>query len=296
LLGSGLSRAAQIPTGWKITLDLVRRVGLLQGAGDQPDWAAWYRTQFKKDPEYPDLLNALAQTGDERRAILHRYIEATPEDIQQGRKTPIKAHRAIAELVQGDFVRVVITTNFDRLLENAIRDAGIEPTIIKSDDDLAGAGPLVHSRCHLIKLHGDYLDTRIRNTESELASYSARFDQLLDRIFDEYGIIVSGWSGDWDTALRSAILRAPNRRFPLFWTARGTASTTAKDIVRHRAGRFIPISDADAFWTNLAGKVAIQSELQRADPRSVAILTASTKKYLGSTEHRIALDDLVRGN
>lgn len=27
LLGSGLSSAAQIPTGWEITLDLVRRVG-----------------------------------------------------------------------------------------------------------------------------------------------------------------------------------------------------------------------------------------------------------------------------
>jgi hypothetical protein len=27
LLGSGLSSAAQIPTGWKITLDLVRRAG-----------------------------------------------------------------------------------------------------------------------------------------------------------------------------------------------------------------------------------------------------------------------------
>jgi hypothetical protein len=27
LLGSGLSRAANIPTGWEITLDLIRRIG-----------------------------------------------------------------------------------------------------------------------------------------------------------------------------------------------------------------------------------------------------------------------------
>ena len=32
LLGPGLSRAAEIPTGWEITLSLIRRVGLAQGA------------------------------------------------------------------------------------------------------------------------------------------------------------------------------------------------------------------------------------------------------------------------
>jgi len=38
LLGSGVSRAAQIPTGWEVTLDLVRRVALLEGESDQVDW------------------------------------------------------------------------------------------------------------------------------------------------------------------------------------------------------------------------------------------------------------------
>ena len=261
LLGSGLSSAAQISTGWEITVDLVRRAGLLQGVADQPDWAAWYRNQFKKDPEYSELLNVLAPTADERRSILHRYIEATPEDIRQNRKVPTKAHRAIAQLVKDGFIRVIITTNFDRLLENAIREAGVEPTVITSEDDLAGAVPLAHSRCYVIKLHGDYLDTRIRNTESELANYSAPFNQLLDRIFDEYGLIVSGWSGEWDSALRSAIVRAPNRRYPFFWTGRGAPKPTAEDILRHRAGRFIEIADADAFWT--------ESRRQGLDPNGV---------------------------
>ena len=43
LLGSGLSRAAEIPTGWEITLDLIRRVALAQGVENQTDWAAWCR-------------------------------------------------------------------------------------------------------------------------------------------------------------------------------------------------------------------------------------------------------------
>ncbi len=52
LLGSGVSRAAQIPTGWEITLDLVRRIAGLKGVTDQQDWAAWYRAKFSKEPSY----------------------------------------------------------------------------------------------------------------------------------------------------------------------------------------------------------------------------------------------------
>jgi SIR2-like domain len=65
-------------------------------------------------------------------------------------------------------VRVVITTNFDRLIENALREAGVEPTVISSEDAIAGATPLVHSQCTIIKIHGDYLDARIKNTDAEL--------------------------------------------------------------------------------------------------------------------------------
>ena len=65
--------------------------------------------------------------------------------------------------------------------------------------------PLVHTQHCLIKLHGDYLDPRIRNTPSELSEYPDGVNELLDRIFDEYGLIVCGWSADWDGALRDAM-------------------------------------------------------------------------------------------
>jgi hypothetical protein len=282
LVGSGLSSAAQIPTGWEITVDLVGRLGALEGAGAQTDWVACYRKKFESEPEYSDLLNALGATADERRAILHRYIEATSDDVEQNRKVPTKAHHAIAQLAKDGFVRLIVTTNFDRLLESALRESGVEPTIVKSEDDLSGAVPLTHSRCFLLQLHGDYLDTRIRNTETELADYPAKVRRLLDRIFDEYGLIVSGWSGEWDAGLRAAIMRAPNRRYPFFWVTRGTPKTIAQDIVSHRAGRFIEAKDADTFWVGLAGKVAMQAELERQNPRSVKLLTVTAKNTFQS--------------
>jgi hypothetical protein len=219
LLGSGLSRAAEIPTGWEITLDLIRRVALAQGEEDQPNWATWYQEKTGKEPDYSALLAELAATAEERRAILHRYIEPTEEDRAEGRKIPTAAHRAIARLVQNGYIRVIVTTNFDRLMENALRELGIEPTVVASVDALAGAEPLSHSKCYILKLHGDYKDARILNTEAELSKYPKKYDALLDRIFDEHGLVVCGWSGNWDHALRSAFLRAPNRRYPVFWAA-----------------------------------------------------------------------------
>jgi phosphoserine phosphatase len=138
LLGSGLSRAAQIPTGWEITLDLIRRVAALKGVTNGADWVAWYRQQTGKEPNYSKVLDALTTVPDERRSILHSYIEPTEDDIREGRKTPTQAHHAIAWLVREGFIRVIITTNFDRLLENALREAGVEPTVVCSDDDLRG--------------------------------------------------------------------------------------------------------------------------------------------------------------
>ena len=42
LLGSGVSRAAEIPTGWDITLDLVRKLACSVGEECKPDPEQWF--------------------------------------------------------------------------------------------------------------------------------------------------------------------------------------------------------------------------------------------------------------
>lgn len=292
LLGSGLSRTAGIPTGWEITLDLVRRVAATQGITEQPDWAAWYRDKTGQEPNYSDLLEEIASSPDERRAILHRYIEPDARDREEGRKVPTKAHHAIAQLVRSGHVRVIITTNFDRLMENALREQGIEPTVVASEDALAGAEPLTHSRCYLLKLHGDYKDARILNTDQELSAYPESYNRLLDRILDEHGLIICGWSGEWDHALRASFLRAPNRRYPMYWAARGSLGGGAQELAAHRAAKTIPIAGADEFFQTLQQRVETLEQSQRQNPQSIDLLVNSTKRYLAKPEYRIQLDEL----
>jgi len=292
LLGSGLSRSAEIPTGWEITLDLVRRVATAQGVEEQSYWAKWYRDKTGQEPNYSVLLEEIATSPDERRAILHRYIEPDAQDREEGRKVPTKAHHAIAQLVRSGHIRVIITTNFDRLMENALREQGVEPTVVASADALSGAEPLTHSRCYLLKLHGDYKDARILNTDQELSAYPESYDRLLDRILDEHGLVICGWSGEWDHALRAAFLRTPNRRYPVYWSARGSLGTGASELAAHRSAKTIPISGADEFFEALQQRVETLEQSQRQNPLSVELLVNSAKRYLAKPEYRIQLDEL----
>ena len=193
----------------------------------------------------------------------------------------------------GGFVRVVITTNFDRLIEHALQTRGVEPTVIDSVHALKGAEPLTHTRCYLVKLHGDYKDARILNTAAELSNYPPEYDTLLDRILDDHGLVVCGWSGEWDEALASALIRCPSRRYSMFWATRGKLGDAAQRIVSHRNGQVIDIETADVFFDRLRDQVRTLARTHRRDPRTVDLLVSTTKRFAEKPEHRIDLHDLV---
>ena len=171
ILGSGISRSAGIPTGWEVVIDLIRKLALLQGKDCEPDPADWYKKTFGHEPNYSTLLEVLVKSPSERQQLLRGYFEPNETEREQGLKMPTPAHKAIAELVGNGYIRVILTTNFDRLLEQALESVGVIPTIVSTPDAVKGTLPLTHTRCTIIKLHGDYLDIRIKNTPDELEQY-----------------------------------------------------------------------------------------------------------------------------
>ena len=293
LMGSGLSRPAGIPTGWDVVLDLVRKVAMLTGEDCEPDPSAWYQAKYGEAPDYSKLLDYLAKSPPERQQLLRAYFEPTDDEREQGLKLPTLAHKAIADLVSRGYVRVIITTNFDRLMEQALEAVGVTPTIISSADQMSGALPLAHTRCTVIKIHGDYIDTRIKNTPDELTTYDPIMDQLLDRVFDEYGLIVCGWSAQWDPALRAAIERCPSRRFTTFWAARGRLVEEAQGIIAHRRAELVQIEGADTFFQELFEKVLALENISSRHPLSTATAVTTLKRYLPEERHKIRAHDLV---
>ena len=62
LLGSGVSAAAGIPTGWQIVSDLVTKMASLEGADVAGDPIDWYKQRYGVEPDYSGLLNSIANS------------------------------------------------------------------------------------------------------------------------------------------------------------------------------------------------------------------------------------------
>lgn len=110
----------------------------------------WYSAAYGDEPRYSDLLARLAPTQAGRRELLRSYFEPTQEERAEGRKVPSAAHRAVAQLMRDGVARVVLTTNFDRLLESAPRESGVARVVIATADYISGMLPLHLERATII--------------------------------------------------------------------------------------------------------------------------------------------------
>lgn len=299
LLGSGASTGAGIPTGWGVVRELVHRIAAIahpedestvQAAWDDPE--SWWSTHGEGNLGYSTLLEHLAPTSAARQGLLADFFQPNDEEREEGLKQPSKAHQAIAELVKRGFVRVILTTNFDRLMEQALEAVGVSPQVITRPEAVNGMAPLAHSPATIIKLHGDYKDLGSRNTPDELGDYPEEWKRLLAQVFDEYGLVVAGWSADWDEALVAAMEGAPNRRYPLYWDSRSSKGENAQRLLASRAGVQIQSDNADELFGELVGNIEALDKLS-SPPLSTAMALARLKRYLPDPVHRIDLHDLV---
>lgn len=300
LLGSGVSIGAGIKTGWDIVQDLVSRAATAQspdvadaGLVAAADPEEWWKQHGEGPLGYSALLAEVATTPAARQAVLAGYFEPQPDETGDiAAVVPSAAHRAVAQLVLRGSIRVILTTNFDRLIERALEEVGISPQVIHSPEQFKAATPLAHSRVTFVKLHGDYLDLELRNTVEELGDYPEAQRTFLERVMDEYGLIICGWSGDWDHALVRSIESAPSRRFPMFWSHLGPLGETARRVTTQHSATLISGMTADEFFQDLVHRLEALDRM--ADiPVSRDMAVARLKRALPDPVRRIEVFDLL---
>jgi hypothetical protein len=102
----------------------------------------------------------------------------------------------------------------------------------------------------------------LRNTPEELHTYPPELDALLDRVFDEWGLLAVGWSAKYDVALASAIARAPSRRYPAFFTSyEGAVTEEANHLIALRQATPIDTRGADEFLSDLVERLRRLDEI-----------------------------------
>lgn len=293
LLGAGVSAPSGIPTAWGVLEHLVGRMADLVGVVPT-DAIAWYEEQFGEYPTYEGVLERIAPTQIERQRLLRGYFEQNAEDTIAGRKIPTPAHRAIAKLVGSGAVKVIVTLNFDHLMEKALRAEGIEPTVVASPADIEGMSPLHTLDCCVVHLHGDYLTpTTMLNTVTELEAYHPITAGLLRRILEDYGLIVAGWSSNYDPALRDAIAAHYPGRFTLAWLEPAVPSENATILRTLKKGVHIA-QDADTGFGLLSDGVAALDSRRGRHPLTIPVAIEAAKRELSGQTVAIGLHDRLR--
>lgn len=297
LLGAGVSAPSGIPTAWGVLTELVERLTLVDPVAPSVTGDAaheWYRERFAREATYESVLEQIAPTPHERQRVLRDFFERSPEDIEARRKLPTLAHRSIARLARSGAVKVIMTLNFDRLIEQALRDEGIEPTIISSATDVAGMAPLHTLECCVIHLHGDYLNpTSMLNTADELHGYDPMVAALLRRVLEDYGLIIAGWSSTYDPALRHAIAEHYPSRYTLTWIEPGSISERATDLRVLKRGSLIPM-DADTSFGQLADAMDALAAREARHPLTVTVAVETAKRELAGRSVAISVHDVLR--
>lgn len=124
LLGSGVSRAVGMPTGWAVLQQLIREYALALRQDPPVDCFAWWRKFQGAEASYSVILETLAPSPSERQTLLQRFWVPTDEERLRGLKVPSAAHNAVAGLAKSRAVRMILTTNCTKLGTSRARAGG----------------------------------------------------------------------------------------------------------------------------------------------------------------------------
>lgn len=234
-LGAGASAAAGIPTAYNMIWDFKRllfcsaqKIPLAACAdiGGSPLRqriqqyfnAAGGHPPEDSQEEYSHYFSLAYPDVRDRRAYIERKV---------ANSSPSYGHLALATLLKIDKARLIWTTNFDRMVEDAAIEifgsSGKLVTATIESADIAMAAINAGRWPVLVKLHGDFQSTQLKNIKEELQEQDAELGASLTEACKRYGMAVVGYSGRDSSVMNALEAGLHNGRgfpFGLFWFRR----------------------------------------------------------------------------
>jgi tetratricopeptide (TPR) repeat protein len=136
-------------------------------------------------------------------------------------KEPLGAYILFANIVRAGIVKNIFTTNFDDLINEAL--LGYTPCIkprVYAHNETASYINIEDEKPNIIKLHGDYLFSNIRNTSEETKALSGNMELKFCEALKKLGLVVIGYNGA-DYSIMSILEKVKAQtRFSLLWCVR----------------------------------------------------------------------------
>jgi tetratricopeptide (TPR) repeat protein len=253
VLGAGASISSGIPSGQKLVARWEKE--LAEAYADHEDWKAKHGiTADNMAEHYSDYYHAKFPERFEG----YNYLEG----IMQG-ASPSAGYAALAYLLCRKGHRLVITTNFDPMTEDAIRLLEHEHPLVIGHESLAELIRDKTSRPTVVKIHRDLL-MRPKNEAAEVAELADAWKENLPYVFENYHPIFVGYAGNDGSLMnwlqenadkfRSGAWKTP------YWTLYGreVLSGKAKTFMETAGGSVISECDFDELMIILAAQLGYQ--------------------------------------
>ncbi|HEX4805304.1 MAG TPA: SIR2 family protein, partial [Conexibacter sp.] len=244
LLGAGCSVTSGIPAAGTLVADtwLPRLHRYRSTDGESfSDWAV------RAFPGYDESNPALSY-GPVMEALfpLKHDKQKEVERVCRGRD-PGFGCCVLAKLIERtspDF-NVILTTNFDDLIADALYLFSASRPLVIPHAALAGFMRADFERPLVVKLHGDH-QLEPLNTKEELAALNAVVRERLQSLLQQRGLIVLGYAGNDDSVMNALEALPADTLGPgVWWVARSRPNARVIDWLTARKGFWVHSADFD---------------------------------------------------
>lgn len=232
LFGAGSSVSAGLPSAYDLIWDFKCRLycseqGLplsrFSNLSD-PGIRIQIQSYFDSNPEFPEkdspeeysfyFEKAFPSASDRK-----HYLDVLLAGMQLS-----FGHKVIGLLMKKGHISLIFTTNFDKAFENtAVSSFGNAENWYRTDLEDADNGLKLFQENKsplIVKLHGDYISEKLKNTKEELRSQDQKLRQILGISSLTKGLAIMGYSGR-DESIVEALYEAIDKdhSFPsgIFW-------------------------------------------------------------------------------
>jgi len=279
LLGAGTSRSANMPSATDIIWDLKRKYYCLKENREITDNELSNESVRKKVQNYFDSLGAPGQYTEQEYAYYFKLVFGDNPDRHQKyleeKLSPSlislnSGHRILAALIEMHKAKLIFTTNFDSVIEQAYAFmTGKDIQAFNLNGSYAALNALNSEQFPIYaKMHGDFRYFEMKNLPEQLQNNDVEIEKCFLNASTRYGIVVAGYSGR-DQNVMDAFEKAieTENAFPkgLFWinSVQGFVFPRVTALIEKARAKGINASiiDADTFdsmmstiWKQVANK------------------------------------------
>jgi hypothetical protein len=226
----------------------------------------WYQKALKAGSLYSDLF----EMHEPKERGRQRYIE----QMIDGRK-PSFGYVVLANLMARNYINTVLTTNFDDLVYNACSTFTDIRPVVYAYGTMVSDLRVTNPRPKILKLHGDYLYSKLKNSGGELAHQDPNMARYVSTMINEYGLVVIGYSG-CDKSVMDILRNFPPEN-DLYWCGRAGSPIpeSVRSLLVDTGGFYVEIESFDQMMNQIRSVVGF--DVPKMLGRSKRARTRSSK-------------------